>query len=320
MSFDLSKLKEAVALHGPVGRVMVAGHQGSVPRETGTSMLVWDTGQQGTIGGGALEFEAVRQLRERLGSGMCDVQRIPLGPGLGQCCGGAVTLVSEVFTAETSTDIDPEAQIYTRRVSGSAEIPLAVKRAAADARKGKPFVAPILEQGWLAEALTVQPVPVWIYGAGHVGRAIVSTLAPLPDITVTWVDTGPERFPEVIPDGVTALPAKNPADAAALAPCGAHHLILTYSHALDLELCHRLLRQDFGSVGLIGSKTKWARFRSRLTALGHAHTCIDQLTCPIGDPRLGKHPQAIALGVVSALVMQLRAGAERAATGEWATG
>jgi xanthine dehydrogenase accessory factor len=86
------------------------------------------------------------------------------------------------------------------------------------------------------------------------------------------------------------------------APTDAEHLILTYSHALDLDLCHRLLRRGFLSCGLIGSATKWARFRSRLTALGHDAAAVGRIRCPIGDPALGKHPQAIAVGVAAELL------------------
>ena len=119
-------------------------------------------------------------------------------------------------------------------------------------------------------------------------------------MAISWVDTGEERFPETLPEGVTQLVAAHPPDLVRHAPRDAHHLILTYSHALDLELCNRLLRQPCGSIGLIGSATKWARFRKRLLALGHGDP--DRIQCPIGDPSLGKHPQAIALGVATTLM------------------
>jgi xanthine dehydrogenase accessory factor len=159
-----------------------------------------------------------------------------------------------------------------------------------------------LVQGWLIEPVAEAERQVWVWGAGHVGRALVSVLAPLPGIAVTWVDVAAERFSEVVPVGVTVVPARDPAVLADHAPPDAEHVILTYSHALDLDLCHRLLRRGFRSCGLIGSATKWARFRSRLGALGHSGEAIQRIRCPIGDPSLGKHPQAIAVGVVAELL------------------
>jgi xanthine dehydrogenase accessory factor len=105
-----------------------------------------------------------------------------------------------------------------------------------------------------------------------------------------------------VPEAVTQLVAADPAAAVAYAPAEAEHLIVTYSHALDLDLCHRLLGHGFGSAGLIGSATKWARFRSRLRQLGHADAAISRICCPIGQPGLGKHPQAIAVGVAATLL------------------
>ena len=133
---------------------------------------------------------------------------------------------------------------------------------------------------------------------------MIHTLAPLPDLAITWVDVALDRFPDTIPANVRALPVPNPADAVALADKTAEHLILTYSHALDLDLCHRLLSYGFAHAGLIGSATKWARFRSRLAALGHSPTQIARIQCPIGDPSLGKHPQQIAIGVATAFLRQ----------------
>lgn len=299
--FDLAALSSALALHGPVARVVIAAHDGSSPREVGASMLVWAEGQSGTIGGGALEFEAVTKARAWLAEGLLTptlshaggrarVERIALGPTLGQCCGGAVTLWSEIYAAQ------PEvvAGVVAR---GPGAMPLAVKRVLAAARGQGLRPAVGLVAGWLVEPVAEAERQIWIWGAGHVGRALVAVLAPLPGIALTWVDTGPERFPEVIPEGVTPVWAAQPEALVAHVPVAAEHLIVTYSHALDLELCHRLLGRGFGGLGLIGSATKWARFRSRLGALGHSGPEIDRIACPIGDVSLGKHPQAIAIGV-----------------------
>ncbi len=229
-------------------RITITKTAGSAPRDAGTQMMVWANHTAGTIGGGRLEFDAITQAREMLENGTVRQQQtIPLGPSLGQCCGGSVSLLWE---------------------------------------QAKAMTAP-------------QTRPLWIYGAGHVGRAIVNVMAPLPDFTITWVDTFASRFPQT---DVTTLVATDPADAVKHAPTNAEHLILTYSHDMDLALCHTILSRDFHSVGLIGSATKWARFQSRLAALGHTPAQIARIACPIGDPSLGKHPAALALGVATAMI------------------
>lgn len=302
---DLDALTRAVGRHGRVARVVIADHAGSSPREAGAAMLVWADvaqggGQSGTIGGGALEWQAVTQARAMLaGDGAARVDRIPLGPALGQCCGGAVTLVTEVFGAATLPR--PEHGLFARALEDSA-MPLAMRRRLDRARAQGDLGGPTLTQGWFVEPVTRPRRQVWLWGAGHVGRAIAATLAPLPDLALTWVDTGADRFPDVPPASVTILPAAEPARLAPHAPREAEHLILTYSHELDLQLCHALLTHGFARCGLIGSATKWARFRARLEALGHMPQAIGRIDCPIGDPALGKHPQAIAIGVAAALL------------------
>lgn len=230
--------------------VTIAETRGSSPREAGAAMRVWADRQEGSIGGGTLEWQAVRLAREMLAGGRANLRRqIALGPELGQCCGGVVLL-----------DFARDAEIKHPE----------------------------------------QP-PLWIWGAGHVGRAIAATMAPFGDRPITLIDTAANRMPTDLPDGITPLVAADMPRAVRHAPADAAHLILTYSHDIDLQLCDALLRHGFGFAGLIGSATKWARFRSRLSALGHGPAQISSITCPIGDPSLGKHPQAIALGVAAAL-------------------
>lgn len=297
--FDVLALKQAVQTQGRVARVVIAGHAGSSPREVGAAMLVWADGQSGTVGGGALEWQAVLRARDMLAQGGARLDHVPLGPNLGQCCGGAVTLLTEIYGAADMAAL--EADVIIRAVDGSA-MPLAVKRLLAMARgQGMPPASQLL-QGWMVEPVAKPQRHLWIWGAGHVGRALVLVLAPLPGLAITWVDVALDRFPEGIPANVRALPVADPALAVALAPKDAEHLILTYSHALDLELCHRILKNDFNRLGLIGSATKWARFRSRLAALGHSAPALARIDCPIGAPHLGKHPQAIAIGVATAFL------------------
>ncbi|WP_371168450.1 xanthine dehydrogenase accessory protein XdhC [Aliiroseovarius sp. 2305UL8-7] len=302
MSFDITQLTDATRRHGTIARVVVAETAGSVPREVGASMLVWPDGQIGTIGGGELEFRAAEVAREMLTTGRnSQVARIPLGPALGQCCGGAVTLLTELFSADSIADLAPDG-VFARPVSTSHDTNLAVQRVLDRARGRGERPIPQLLQGWMIEPVAQPTIPVWIYGAGHVGRALIDVLSPLPDLAITWVDTSLDRFPEQVPTGVTALPAANPVNTVTMAPDHAHHLVLTYSHSLDLDLCHAILSRPFVSAGVIGSATKWVRFRKRLGNLGHSLDNINKIQCPIGDPGLGKAPQAIAVGVAAALL------------------
>lgn len=294
MSFDRNALAQALACHGVVTRVVVASVEGSAPREVGASMLVWADGQSGTIGGGALEFEATRWARE--GAFM---RRVPLGPAMGQCCGGAVTLVGERYSRTELEKIDG---YVLRRVDGSADLPLTLRRKISQFRNSGDVGCPQLANGWFLEPLSNPTHPIWIYGAGHVGRAIVGVLAPLPEVSITWVDTCPTRFPDDIPQNVSPLVAVEPSRVVHLAPPQADHLVLTYSHALDLEICHALLGHAFKHAGVIGSATKWARFRKRLAVLGHGKDQIDRINCPIGNPAFGKHPQAIAVSIAADLL------------------
>lgn len=305
MSLDLPALRDAVAAHGSVVRILVVTVAGSVPREAGTSMLVWAGGEDGTIGGGELENQAIREARGMLAGAAGPVVRaIPLGPALGQCCGGSVTLAWERFDAGSL----PEALPFARPLAGAT-----AARPALEPSSGTP---PAVRSGWLIEAAPALGRPLWVWGAGHVGRAIVSVLAPWPGVAITWVDLGPDRFPGTVPPGVTMLPAAEPPALVRFAPKDADHLVLTRSHDLDLALCHALLGHGFASLGLIGSQTKLARFRSRLAALGHSPAQISRIACPIGVPTLGKHPQAIAVGVAAALMAAgTESARERDATG-----
>ncbi len=299
MSIDLASLRAAIARHGRVARVLIADASGSVPREAGTAMLVWGDGQSGTIGGGALEFEAAARARAVLaGEASAGLRRCPLGPDLGQCCGGAVSLLTEIVTARDIASIEEAGELWARPVAADAPRPLALARL----RHAGALSSVRIVDGWAVEPVRTKQHLLWIHGAGHVGRAIVHTLALLPDWAITWVDTGADRFPEDTPESIDRLVAADPARAVQHAPKDAHHLVLTYSHALDLALCDALLRRGFASAGLIGSETKWARFRKRLRAAGHSDADIARIDCPIGERGLGKHPQAIAIGVAAALM------------------
>lgn len=239
--------------------VEIADVRGSSPRDAGTAMRVGATTLEGTIGGGALEHRAIAIARDMISNDKpTRIERFALGPGLGQCCGGAVTLRFD----RTPRSVDP-------------------------------VLTPMKQRHTTGER---PAVPLWVWGAGHVGRAVVA-LADPHEFAITWIDDAPERFPADVPDHVTVVPVSDMARMAGAAP-SAHHLIFSYSHRIDFDLCTALLQRDTLSVGLIGSATKRARFFKRLRALG-----LDpaQITCPIGDKTLGKAPHQIAAGTLAAL-------------------
>jgi xanthine dehydrogenase accessory factor len=247
--------------------VEVIESRGSVPREAGTRMLVSLRDTAGTVGGGHLELKAIEHARELLRSERIErhEQHFPLGPALGQCCGGAVTL---------------------------AYAPLAV-----DAIARWPVEAPRFH--------------LQLYGAGHVGRAIVQALAPL-DVVVDWIDEREEEFPVEFhqhggpwPDHIRKVCVDAVEAEVRTAPAGAFYLVLTHQHDLDLRISEAILKRgDFRFFGLIGSKTKRARFIHRFEQRGIDADAIARMTCPIGMPGIeGKEPEVIAVSVAAQLLM-----------------
>jgi xanthine dehydrogenase accessory factor len=197
MSFDHAHIKHCLSQHQKLVRVVVAATKGSTPRETGAAMLVWAGGQSGTIGGGALEFQAAARAREMLASDQKNqLDRVALGPDTGQCCGGAVTLLSEVYDLETFDKI-PSHGLFIRAIdpaSDRQEMPLALHRLINRYRSTGQSPAPELSHGYMIEPIAPPALPLWIYGAGHVGRALVNVLSPLPDFAITWLDVGYGAF------------------------------------------------------------------------------------------------------------------------------
>ncbi len=152
--------------------------------------------------------------------------------------------------------------------------------------------------------------PLALFGGGHVGKALVHTLAPLP-FAVRWVDSRDEIFPDDVPYGVECEHS-NPVQAAvADLAAGSLVLIMSFSHAEDLDIVVACLkrwreRADLPFVGLIGSKTKWATFRHRLEDRGFSAQEIERITCPIGVPGItGKEPEVIAVAVAAQLLQTL---------------
>lgn len=252
----------------PAVLVRVSAARGSVPREVGAWMAVSAQEVFGTIGGGHLEWQAIAAARACLAEGG-EQERVvttALGPSLGQCCGGQVSL--------------------SYRRLGAADL------------------APLRDQ-WLAAL-----APVALFGGGHVGRAIVAALSPLP-FSVHWIDSRDEVFPDGLPPQVRAEHSDPVQGAVAGLAAGARVLIMSFSHAEDLDIVAACLRRqrehrDLPFVGLIGSRTKWGTFRHRLLARGFTEAELAHITCPIGLPGIeGKQPSVIAASVAAQLLLDL---------------
>ena len=234
----------------PAVLVTIVKAEGSTPREAGARMLVTTQGFHGTIGGGTLEWLALAEAQSLLGKpNSMRLLTKSLGPDLGQCCGGRVTLQIETLT----------------------------------------------EEALVAEEQAQTHLNLW--GAGHVGRALVLALAPLP-FKVTWWDVRDNAFPAATPEN-TSCRLGSPQDMQA-----GLVVVMTHSHSLDFNVVDFALRQtQFTQVGLIGSATKAARFNKRLVEAGHGPEALSRLTCPIGSKTIkSKLPAAIAASVVVQLL------------------
>jgi xanthine dehydrogenase accessory factor len=269
-------------------RITVLATEGSAPRGAGTTMTVTVDSVAGTIGGGSLEYRAIEQARLLLAhrDGAWRVQDYPLGPLLGQCCGGRVRLLIERMDAPLPTGnvlrFTPE-RVW--REEGDAPLP--------GARGARP------EPGecWSAPA-DMPRTPLMLFGAGHVGRAVVRALEGLPFL-VAWYDGRP-GYADL--PGVTVCADEDIEQCVTELQGHGAILIMTHDHALDYRLARAALSGPARYIGLIGSHTKRARFVSRLDAEG---IDVTRLTCPIGLPGIaGKEPAVIAASVTAQLLLE----------------
>ena len=306
--------------HTALVRVTVTALRGSAPREPGASLLVDTLGTVGTIGGGRLEWHATALAHQLLGDSRAAPVRIAelvLGTELGQCCGGRVELWVERLTRCDLPWLNDAAR-RMREEPGARDTWVIASELAAGVVTHRLLERPVATTAaveltrdragrvTLFEVLRRQRPPLWIFGAGHVGQALVRLLAELALFEITWVDSRAALLPACVPDGVTAEACAVPTDRVARAPAGTRFVVLTHDHALDYELCRLILaRGDFSWLGLIGSASKSARFRSRLLRAGFDRETISRLTCPIGVPGISsKLPIAIAIAITAQLLQQ----------------
>lgn len=259
--------------------VRVAGTRGSAPRRAGAWMAVFAQALVGTIGGGRLEYEALLEARAWLAQGapagaLPGTRDVPLGPSLGQCCGGRVALAFEPLALARLSELEQAA------LAGLVPVGLFggghVGRALVDVLVGLPF-----DVHWMDSRDDV-------FGLSAADAAVA---AMPPNLHC--------EFSDPVEAGVGHLPP------------GSHVLVMSYSHAEDFEvvmacLDRRRRRADLPFVGLIGSRSKWATFAGRLRRRGYSEEEIAGVTCPIGVAGIqGKEPEVIAVAVAAQLLQAI---------------
>ncbi|MCX8101046.1 MAG: xanthine dehydrogenase accessory protein XdhC [Geminicoccaceae bacterium] len=269
MSGLAHRLRALLEAGRPAVLVRVVEVRGSAPREPGAAMLVTTEEIVGTVGGGMLEWRAIARARTMLAAAEDEAALdLPLGPALGQCCGGRVRLL-------------------LRRADPALLATLDAEEEREHARRPE----------------------VLLFGAGHVGRALARSLAPLP-LRLVWVDPRPEAFPPSPPQGIRLRPGPAPVRAFAEHPAARACLVATHDHGLDFELVAEALgRGTIVYCGLIGSASKKARFLAGLRALGRCEDELARLVCPIGGPSRDKRPEVIAALATAELWRALEAAA-----------
>ncbi|HVY50475.1 MAG TPA: xanthine dehydrogenase accessory protein XdhC [Devosia sp.] len=260
-----AELRAFVERHPAAVVAELASVRGSSPREAGAFMLIAADALIGTIGGGALEYLVIDRARQALrGNEEPEGLDIPLGPEIGQCCGGRV-------------------EVSLRRASPQLNAHLLKRLAAAEAARPH----------------------VFLFGAGHVGKALALSLSPLP-LAVHVIDTRPDEL-RGLPEAVEARAAPMPEAVVRSAPAGSSYVIVTHDHALDfLIAAEALKREDAPYVGMVGSRTKRARFASWYRAEGGTEEALGRLVLPIGDYGVvDKRPEVIAALAAAEIMVQI---------------
>ena len=308
----ISELAACVERDGCATLVTIANATGSTPREAGTAMVVSARGVFGTIGGGHLEFEAIRVARDALAQSpmpASSVVRFPLAARLGQCCGGVATLAFAVIAGDNCAWL--EAAVAHEREGAAFDLVTVISGErdahtvlAASADRDQARVVTDGTTTRVVHTIVPEDFSVLVFGNGHVGRALVRVLGVLP-ARVRWIDARETDFPPDVPPSVEIVATDVPTAELSDAPRGSLVVITTHDHALDFELVRAALaRDDLRYIGLIGSVSKRNQFEKRLLARGYGAAQVARITCPIGRavPLRSKHPGAIAIAVATELL------------------
>ena len=330
--------RDSVAAQDPAVLVSIVGVQGSSPREPGARMLVRSDSVVDSVGGGVLEYMAIQRARADMRDGRPERRLLsfPLDRDSQQCCGGIVVLLFEpLFNADaqwlqqlspividqgallvTALGDSSEKRVVTKdeQQNSAPSLPKAISKWQTSRTGPDACLIDDQNQKYLCEFIIRPRFNVLLFGAGHVGRALVRALAPH-QCQLLWVDSREQEFPAEIPGNVTALISTDVGQVISAAAAGSYLLIMTHRHPLDFEICElALARGDFGLVGLIGSATKRRRFTRAMARAGLATDLIAKLCCPIGVPGIhGKQPAVVAASVVAQLLQLHETGADHAA-------
>lgn len=269
MTLSAESLTTFLAAHPAAIVAELTAIRGSSPREAGAFMLIAADATLGTIGGGALEYMVIDRARQALRDGVpAGAMEIPLGPEIGQCCGGRVTVSLRSISQQLAVRLQ-------QRLTAEVE--------------GRPHV--------------------YVFGAGHVGRALAAALALLP-VRACVIDTRPELLAG-LPAGVEARAVALPEAVVRTAPHGSSYIILTHDHALDfLIAAEALQRQDAPYVGMVGSRSKRSRFASWYRSEGGDAAVLERLVLPIGGAAFpggigDKRPEVIAALAAAEILVQI---------------
>jgi len=323
--------------------VTIATARGSAPREAGAKMLVTSDRTFATVGGGELEYQCARiacQMLAGPASAESRLRKFTLGANCGQCCGGVVEVMFERVAASRSSWVSKLSELYVTRTAAAVvtEIGAAGKAVITQQHVVEDLAGTLTDESVVETArgilldgsdaclvavegvnglkrrIMIEPVVcsdfnIAVFGAGHVGTATVAALSRL-DCNIRWIDNRRGIFPGLALPKVTFLESEQPGLEVGAMPAGSHFLVMTHSHALDFDVCERILRrEDFAYCGLIGSLSKRRRFERMMRQQGLPEPLLNRLTCPIGISGIAsKSPQDIAVAV-SAQLLRIRSEA-----------
>ena len=329
----IAELSDLAAAGEPAVIVTVAGIRGSAPREIGAKMLVTATETIGTIGGGQLEYQSTRVAVGMLDEQSASLRSFPLGSSMGQCCGGVVEILFEPVSNGIPAWLrhlsalhgQREAALLVTRISQSAPVKFVLTAGQVFGEASSPEDEALVEQARdvfsktrsavrdvqsFFEPVVAPDLNIAVFGAGHVGSAVVKALSSL-DCNIRWVDSRRNVFRRT-PANVRAIEAGDPALEVAALPANSFYLVMTHSHALDFDICDRILRRgDARYCGLIGSVSKRRRFEKRYRQQGMTEDNLAQLVCPIGvDGIRGKRPAEIAVAAAAEVLTRYESSSD----------